>query len=225
MFKKHCKAQMQCICPQEELLEVTALCVRWTFFVAHFTLLLVLWNFRCYHCLLSMADQCYGYTQFHLFMAEFTFPFRTARTIIIYYAWAALPGVENHHVHREQQSRSWVAHTWAAFEFVWQFCAALLGLRTNCQLASLAQSHLFIKLKLPSTATTPGLEILGGESFCAFPVQLWGEVSRSLLNYPFSCGDCFLAERGSRVASLPNEMNRILSGIELFLEVVIIGFS
>lgn len=55
---------------------------------------------------LSRADLCYGYTQFHSFMAEFTFPVKAARTIIIYYAWAALPGAKNRHVQREQQSRS-----------------------------------------------------------------------------------------------------------------------
>lgn len=32
-------------------------------------------KFHWYHCILSiLADLCYGYTRFHLFMAEFTFP-------------------------------------------------------------------------------------------------------------------------------------------------------
>lgn len=59
----------------------------------------------------------------HSFVA---FLFKTARTIIIYYAWAALPGVKNHHVHRVQQSRSGVACTWAVFVFVRQLlcCSA-----------------------------------------------------------------------------------------------------
>lgn len=189
-----------CLSPERADVGSSTVCKMDPFSVARFTLLVVLWNLHWYHCILSRADLCYGYTQFHSFMAEFTFPVKAARTIIIYYAWAALPGVKNRHVQREQQSRSWVARTWAAFEFVRQVLCC------SAQVEDKQPAGIFgTKWALPKAKTAlhdhhPWGGNSWGWEFLCFPHAALRGSSNSLLNYPFSCGDCFLAERESRVA-------------------------
>lgn len=68
-----------CLSPERADVGSSTVCKMDPFFVARFTLLVVLWNLHWYHCILSRADLCYGYTQFHLFMAEFTFPCQSSQ--------------------------------------------------------------------------------------------------------------------------------------------------